>query len=78
MGPLELPSVSLDYKSVTVTFVYTVDEAPSHAVLMAIKGYLEAAYEDLTVWNVDVRKNNGGSWLDGPFNVTFMLSSKDA
>lgn len=81
MSPLELPNITLDYRHVSVTFNYTVDECPSHEILMRIKAYLEAAYDDLTVWSVDVRKSSSGksmSWLDGPFTVTFLLNSKDA
>ncbi len=78
MTLLELPDITLDYRHVSVIFNYTVEECPSHETLMSIRGYLEAAYEELHVWNVDVRKPNGGSWLDGPFTITFMLSSKDA
>lgn len=79
MAPLELPDITLDYRNVSVTFGYTVAKCPSHDVLMSIKDYLEAAYEELSVWHVDVRKSGTGSnsWLDGPFTVTFLLNTKE-
>lgn len=78
MDKLDLPEVTLDYKSVMVMFNYTMTYAPSHDQLMRIKAYLEAAYDDLNVTYVDVRKVSGYSWTDATFAVSFTLNSKDA